>query len=384
MKKECILCGRCHEVCPLFQLTGREELSPRAKHYLSQAMEGDPGRLSARAATDLAALCLACGKCAKACPQGLDAAGAVGVLRAAHPDFRQWLWKAWINKGSLLWPAMASLARLTPGALPGKRLTPMLRQMKAMDRRQTIQPWLSVRQYDARAEKKPAVLYPGCLASHVRNDWLAKARAITTGLGYHLLEEPEWTCCGFTLGHAGLKDVQATMRQKNVDVWRKAGRPMIVVFCATCRHGLSVYADSDGLDWEEGEQESWRTAITPLASMWGETAFELLPNAPDRVHYHRPCHGSEGDFDVTWLKRAIDKKLIKNSSGTCCGMGGVMQLAAPKLSRKVAGACWDFFNPCPGDLLLTGCSGCVLQLKATAPEGVSVAHWLEIVKPDRE
>ena len=29
-RPECILCGRCLSVCPLFAATGREELSPRA------------------------------------------------------------------------------------------------------------------------------------------------------------------------------------------------------------------------------------------------------------------------------------------------------------------------------------------------------------------
>ncbi|NHZ48480.1 (Fe-S)-binding protein, partial [Desulfovibrio sp. XJ01] len=102
----------------------------------------------------------------------------------------------------------------------------------------------------------------------------------------------------------------------------------------------------------------------------------------------------------------------------CCGMGGVLQLAAPDLSRTVADACWNAllperaatFTPAPssscapsspdaasttsaastpaattnatrqpGITVLTGCSGCTLQLAATAPPDVRVLHWLDVV-----
>ena len=39
-RPECILCGRCLSVCPLFTATGREELSPRAKFFMDHLRDG--------------------------------------------------------------------------------------------------------------------------------------------------------------------------------------------------------------------------------------------------------------------------------------------------------------------------------------------------------
>ncbi|HLP43106.1 MAG TPA: (Fe-S)-binding protein, partial [Fibrobacteria bacterium] len=63
----------------------------------------------------------------------------------------------------------------------------------------------------------------------------------------------------------------------------------------------------------------------------------------------------------------------------CCGFGGSLKLSAPELSDQVARSCMEFYGPRPGEQILTGCSGCVIQLRANAPQGVGVGHWLEII-----
>ena len=40
----------------------------------------------------------------------------------------------------------------------------------------------------------------------------------------------------------GLRAIRLCMQQQNIEAWRRAGRPMMVVFCATCRCGLRSYA----------------------------------------------------------------------------------------------------------------------------------------------
>lgn len=54
-----------------------------------------------------------------------------------------------------------------------------------------------------------------------------------------------------------------------------------------------------------------------------------------------------------------------------------MQLEAPGLSRRVARCFWDKGEA--SGQVLTACSGCVLQLTATAPEGTQVGHWLDVL-----
>jgi glycolate oxidase iron-sulfur subunit len=63
----------------------------------------------------------------------------------------------------------------------------------------------------------------------------------------------------------------------------------------------------------------------------------------------------------------------------CCGFGGSLKLSAPELSDQVAKRCIDFYAPQQGEMMLSGCAGCVIQLRAGAPAGVGVGHWLEII-----
>jgi glycolate oxidase iron-sulfur subunit len=213
-----------------------------------------------------------------------------------------------------------------------------------------------------------------------------KARALLDSLGFEPpaelagAREPEWSCCGCTLGHAGLKDVQRSMQQANVDAWRAAGRPLVASFCATCRCGLRSYADAPGLGWGEGEAEQWRAAQVPLSSLLQGTTFAVDDAAaPPALYYHTPCHGAGGGHDLEFLRRVAGERLRKWTTDDCCGMGGVMQLGSPALSQRVGDDLWRRLDPEPGGQLVTGCSGCVLQLTATAPEGVSVAHWLDLL-----
>ena len=37
------------------------------------------------------------------------------------------------------------------------------------------------------------------------------------------------------------------------------------------------------------------------------------------------------------------------------------------------------YAPRAGDQIVTGCSGCVTQLRAAAPKDITVGHWLELI-----
>lgn len=98
------------------------------------------------------------------------------------------------------------------------------------------------------------------------------------------------------------------------------------------------------------------------------------------IFYHRPCHAPGPDPDAAFLRGVFATRLIANSENACCGMGGVMRLSAPGLSSRVAARYWGL-APKQGEFTVTtGCSGCVIQLAATAPRGVEVAHWLELLE----
>ncbi len=385
IRKDCILCGKCLEVCPLFNATDREEFSPKAKFFLQKLLE-ESDVLQEKPAVELAGLCLSCGRCQKACPRGLCVPDLLSEVRSRHPGFENFVWKIWVEKARYLWPVMSSIGRLAPhiatesteGVLG--RLSRTMSDLKALNKQSRIEPWLRLTGEMKSGSHDPIAIFPGCVASHTHTDWLKAAHRLLQHVGASITSVSDFTCCAKTLGHAGLKDAQHTMQVQNLNAWRRVGRPRLVTLCATCGSGLQSYTDYD-LGWEDNEREIWLSALTNLSHEILGIRFEVLDNAPARVLYHKPCHGTGGDDDVILLRSVLgDRFAHKEKKSLCCGFGGMFKLHAPVLSNQVAEDCWNFHAPGPQDQLLTGCSGCVVQLKSTAPQGGAAGHWLEIIE----
>ncbi|MCK5203972.1 MAG: (Fe-S)-binding protein, partial [Desulfobacterales bacterium] len=67
----CVKCGSCRAVCPVFGITGTEQLTARGKIALTEAIAG--GELTPdQKIDDIFDLCIVCGACAGVCPSGVD------------------------------------------------------------------------------------------------------------------------------------------------------------------------------------------------------------------------------------------------------------------------------------------------------------------------
>ena len=399
---DCVLCGCCLELCPLFAATNREELSPRAKALLAGPSKFSAAILDEAAVAELAGLCLACGRCEKLCPQGVSVPRLVARLRAEHPDFRRWLWRQWITRLKPYWSLAAAGAGLVPesmvSALAPAGLGLALKGLRGLRPGKGLRPWLTVTKFPvetfrARHADRPVALFDGCVGSGPRQVWADTARFLLRGLGARLVEAT-FSCCGSTLGVAGLPEDQERARRANVDAWRKAGQPQVVTYCATCRKGLADYAGQGagaGIFADAAEEAAWAASVTPLSALLAGAEAKVRRGAPGIVGWHRPCHVDPGDADFSLMRGLLGARLRTPAKADCCGFGGIMQLGAPELSGQVGQACWNGldgalgFSAAPevvGAYVLTGCSGCVMQLAATAPEDAQVGHWLEIIRTD--
>lgn len=387
--QECILCGRCLSVCPVLLATGQEELSPKAKQHMLKTLARSPERLSVTECRALADKCLSCGRCHRACPQGLSVPQALARLRSEHPGWQQWLWKQWIERGAALWPALATFGKVAPKDVGPETFSRFMDSIRAMAPSSDVTPWLRPERYDyTMGEGQTILLFAGCTARRIQKAWHVKARTVLGRLGFSVLSENAMTCCGLTLDHAGVPHAARKARQKNVNAWRSAGRPRMTTFCATCYHGLTEYAHCPDIDWAEGEADAFVTSLVPLSALWGNTTFAIADTAP-QVWYHQPCHWGNSDPDKAWLARTLGDRLSSPSGIQCCGMGGVLQLGNQPLSRTVASRCWDALlpggTPQAHTQVLTGCSGCTMQLRGSRPamgqQIVPVGHWLDCLEP---
>lgn len=407
----CTQCGNCLDVCPVFSLTRREEMSPKAKHALLEALAARRGNqdseeyrgLDPRALALLAEYCVSCGRCRLECSRALSVPDTLAAARAAQPGWRQWFWKNWILSGASAWPAAAALSRLLPPfGKDGGFIRENIRSAKAMHAPKPPAPLLRCTPA-ATGNNEPVALFAGCTAVRIRQSWSAAAAALLAAKGYAPVPDTLFTCCGGTLAHAGIPEAALAAAKKNAAVWRSMGYPKLAVFCASCHHALARYRAMPGVFADAEEISRWEGALTPLARLFAASDFApvncapagsiLDGKVPASLRYHSPCHWEKNDPDRALLQCILPGLSQDSEPGSgpgpvsdkdrCCGLGGVVKLANPGLSMDIARACWE--GLAKGERhtrVLTGCGGCVMQLAASAPKGCAAYHWLDMVTAD--
>lgn len=366
---DCLLCGRCLEICPIFRVTGREELSPRGKGFLLRNYQ--KFGVTSKQTIALAELCLGCGKCVDVCPQQLNLPREIARLKSVHPDWKSWIWSRIIKSG------VGPLTSVKAADILIPRAYPLLKN--SLKARPPVPEMLRISGKTRNAGTR-AVIFPGCVGRYFRPELEKKAGILLKALGYDVRETPEWACCGYPLGSAGLFQQEKSETLKNIELWDSMGRPLIFVFCATCLEGLRrPFGNHEDLELWEPFSRSIRPLIKQLTSFQFESAG---PDKNTSVAWHEPCHGTaeSGKF-LQKIFYSHNQNLVLLDK-KCCGMGGSFAIQNPRLSSLIAGKLWAGAQLPAGTLVLTGCSGCLLQLDATSPEHIRVAHWLEILQDD--
>ncbi|MDR3357910.1 MAG: (Fe-S)-binding protein [Desulfovibrio sp.] len=381
MKRGCTQCGECLNVCPVYRQFTREEYSPKGKRLLMEPLAPEFGgderaaELNWESVRSLARLCAGCDRCRKACARKLSTADLLADVRATHPHWTQHFWQLWIARMGPLWPSLGLMATLVPDGLTPKPLKPLHDTAKILADRGEARPWGRIRKNpESRTDvSKPVLLFSGCTANNVRKKWSSGANDLLLAWGYELSDPGGFVCCGGTMHHAGRYGAQRAMEGQNVEYWRKSGKPRIAVFCASCFHSLHGYAGGVLTGNEAGE---WLAALTPVSVLLAGAEVEHTEAKPAAYGYHQPCHWGDNDNDIKFLQRLFPG--LHKGTGLCCGMGGILQMSNPGLSRRMAESTLDGF---PGAIsrIVTGCSGCVMQLNAAAGGDMRIEHWLDLV-----
>ncbi|MDR1777846.1 MAG: (Fe-S)-binding protein [Desulfovibrio sp.] len=375
MKRGCTQCGECLNVCPVYQQYKREQYSPKGKRILMEPIDNGDSPLPWERVKFLSRLCAGCGRCKDVCARKLSTADLLADVRSTHPHWTQYMWELWISHMGPFWPALGFFASLTPDAVTPGPLRSSLAMAKALPAPKEGKPWVVLKKNPAvTVDPTPVVVFAGCTANNARPLWRAKTEKLLKAWGYTALDSSSFVCCGGTLHHAGQYKAMHAMQEKNTAVWKELGRPRIAAFCASCHHSLAEYAEKV----LQGEDAAlWKKSLTPLSTLLAGAQAEITPDKPAEYGYHHPCHwGANGDRDQPFLADIVPG--LKKGADVCCGMGGVLKMTDPDLSMRMADACLASFPSSARDIL-TGCSGCAMQLSAAAPKGTSVHHWLDVV-----
>ncbi len=362
----CLFCGRCLNVCPIFQYTLKEEWSPRSKAFTLNILSKIEPPLGPEEISHVIGICLGCGRCEKECPQHISLPRLVMEVKEKSPSFKRWMFGRFLAAMPWVFGKFGFLKTLA-SPLGNKKIKALL-EYSRYDPPDMFK--LSYNKGEIR-QKDKGIIFPGCGGEFLRPLWKGRMRDIAS-FSYEIIDESGFVCCGYPLLFAGLKQKALEYMRHNIAIWQGHGYPYIIVGCATCEKALRDYYPSL---LEGEERKKWKDSIVSLNEIISECSIVPYGDTTSFV-LHSPCHLSLSLFHnvVLSFQRAGATFQVEDF---CCGFGGSMRLENPMLCDMLGNSIWDRMGR--GNMVVSMCTGCIIQFKLINPSS-PVFHWIDLIK----
>ncbi|MCK4837927.1 MAG: (Fe-S)-binding protein [Desulfobulbaceae bacterium] len=377
----CAKCGACTSVCPVYQVTGQESLTARGRLHLLEKIADDN---HSQAYLDIFSKCLLCDACHQVCPRAINLPTKVVESRlnfpklTGHGSFAQSLVKGCLSHQGILagigkflkiseplldkLPAKSGL-RLKLGMPPSKH-APRIQQEKIIPKQSSL------------GGSTESVMFPGCLARHLNPNITFAATALISSLKDHSPPDipPGQACCGLAFYSSGNLEEARQLARLNITAFAYTDAE-IIVLCGSCYSHLASYPDllADDSNWYPRAIAFVERLQESSSLLADQSPLPTVPIcAPDRpakkrVVYHDPCHLRYKPGLKKAPRQLLNSlpwvELVELPNGPqCCGSGGLFNLAHPDLAKQITGKLITDILAVDPDLVVTTCSGCLIQL----------------------
>ncbi len=391
------------EVCPLYQLSGKEAMVARGKLSLLQALTAN-NLPPSRRLNEILEYCLLCGACAEKCTANVNTPDLVKAGRAAMQARlgRQWspaLALAFLSVHTdQVLPALAAsgplLHRLRAwlGGQSGLlyRLWPSLTGLVGRLPQAAVQPFSQAApQLVPGRGKHTIAFFVGCgLEALFPQAGLAFLK-ICQRLDIEVIIPGRQGCCGLLATSAGDVDAAQNLARRFLKQFESLAVDHIVTACASCSYHLKqvhkLFPDSRETETAARLSTKIREASEYLADTAKLTSLRYLSAAPSQpLVFHDPCHLRRGQQIIEQPRRllaAVPGLDLLEPEGTpgCCGQGGIFGLCHPEMSGTIGKNALKTYRQTGASMVGTACSGCLAQLTSLAPGDLPVRHFLEIL-----
>ncbi|MBU2549049.1 MAG: (Fe-S)-binding protein [Proteobacteria bacterium] len=366
--EQCVRCGRCLSVCPVYGLTGWEGSAPRGKVALMRAdLHGESGL--ADRMKDLLSHCVGCGACAEICASGvktdelIQAGRSLALGEGGLARLQGMLGRDLLSRGPVarrLWQNRdVFLRRVPPDSglnfrLPLPGFDPE-RWLPGPAERSFLETWEPA---PSTGDGPTVALFVGCVANYLRPESARAAARLLQAAGARIVVPLDQVCCGKPAAGAGDLRTARYLAQKNMAVLNATAFDYVAAFCATCSHQLQTYPDLAGRVRDLSD-------LLVNVLKWKPAA---PPGRPLRVFYHDPCHLRRKQGVYREPRDLIESlpgvELVgADQAPVCCGYGGVFNLWHYDMSRRLFERRAETILPHQPDLAVTSCSGCWLQFQ---------------------
>jgi glycolate oxidase iron-sulfur subunit len=389
---QCMKCGMCMSVCPVYASEKDEGAVARGKIVIAEAVLSGDLAIDDQEVIDTLFNCLVCKSCMQACPSGVQFDRIMLDLRAAI-----------VKKNGLPWLKQAIFAGLKKPAVmdSAMKVGAVLKSLvfRENTRLRAISPRSPFAILGQNAGFDENRLFPTPATTPLRDRVPelipapdAKMRvAFFTGCSFHyfypgtgldlidVLTENHvevvvpkgQQCCGTPVLVQGDTESARTLAKANIDVMEKSGAVYIVTGCGSC-----------GGAWQHEFQHLLGAdpVYGPKVAYWAARTFDISTFLTTIVHYRVPR--GQVDAVVTYhdschLKKSMKvfrepREILRSIPGVifkemakpdaCCGSGGSYGLTHPETSGKIAQRKATDAAGTGASTLATGCPACMMQL----------------------
>ena len=406
---QCIRCGSCLNVCPIFRLVGG--------HVFGSVYTGGIGTIltawfdELKKSDDIEGLCIQCGSCKEVCPGKLDIPEMILEIRRrlvkeqGQPLVQKAIYGVVNNRRlfhTMLRAASVAGKPFSSGKfirhlpfflsdLTSERSLPAIASEPFRDTfRKIKQPKL----------KEKVAFYAGCLIDFAYPEMGVALVKLMNKAGIEVLFPEDQTCCGAPALYSGAYETAAKSAVENIKALLEHEVSHVVSACPTCTIALS--------------QEFGKTLETLGKSEWLPRTKELAEKTVDfstlvkrlvdekrlsfkegeqlgRLTYHDSCHlkrtlkVSEEPREL--LQKAGYEVAEMSECDTCCGMGGSYSMKLPEISGPILKKKLRNIKETDAPVVAMDCPGCVLQIRGGFDQegsGVRVRHTVEILAEQLE
>lgn len=401
---QCIRCGSCLNVCPIFRLVGG--------HVFGSIYTGGIGTIltawfdELKKSEDIQGLCIQCGNCKEVCPGKLDIPEMIMeirrrlVLEKGQPLLQKAIFGVVNNRRLFHGMLRAASVAAKPFSSAGFiRHLPLFladltdgRSLPAIAEKPFRDVFPEIEQPRG---KEKAVFYAGCLIDFAYPETGIALVKLLNKAGIEVLFPEEQTCCGAPALYNGAYEVAAQNAVDNVQALLGHDAKYVVSACPTCTVAL---AHEFGKTLETLGQSEWLEKARELAAKTVDLAT-LVKRLTDegrlsfeegaklgKITYHDSCH----------LKRTLKvseepRELLQKAGyqleemfecDTCCGMGGSYSMKLPEISAPILKRKLRNIEDTGAPVVAMDCPGCVMQIRGGFDQqggGVKVKHTAELL-----
>ncbi|OCC15347.1 L-lactate dehydrogenase, Iron-sulfur cluster-binding subunit YkgF [Dissulfuribacter thermophilus] len=364
---KCSRCGKCHSFCPVYSVALNERLSPRGKYHLISACTS---ALSSEEETlETIGACLQCGACESLCPSEAEVGRLVREIRSTTESHGNWdeIIKFVVSRPGLSDFFIKRISKLPIGSGLASRIIKMTPWgTPSFPKRSFVETVKRKRVPKLRSGDKRISFFVGCVQNYLLPHIPEQGLSF---LGNKVRVPEAQVCCGLPAWSAGWKDAFRSLVKRNLDCLLERDTGAIITLCSSCAYTIKKIwplAFSEGSSEFERAKAAAEMLIDVGEFLVGIGSHRMTNKVSKglKVAIHSPCHerflGSNKSEGIEHLLKDYGHEVMARIS-VCCGHGGTFSMKFSQWSQEIFKRAMSEFESSGADLLVTTCSGCMLQ-----------------------